>query len=82
MLNHKDDKARTHEINDRMSRILVKKLEAQKRSLIRAIKESIFELEEFVPNTGLGEPDEWVVTAVTRLKKSIKKNSPKPSLWE
>jgi len=76
------DKARTHEINDRLAKILVKKLENQKRSLIRAIKEAIFELEELVPNTNLGEPDEWVVTAVARLKKSIKKNSPKPALWE
>jgi hypothetical protein len=82
MLNHKNDRAVTAEINSSLAKVLVRKLEAQKRSLIRAMKNSIFELEEFVPDTSLGEPHEWVVTAVARLKKSIKKNSPKPTLWE
>jgi hypothetical protein len=76
------DKARTHEINDRLARILVRKLTAQKRSLIRAIRESVFELEEFVPMNRFGETDEWVASAVARLKKTVKKNSPKPALWK
>jgi hypothetical protein len=81
MLNHRDDKARTYEINDKLSRVLVRKLEAQKRSLLRAIKASVFELEELVPYNKFGEPNEWVVQAVNRLKKTIKKNSSKPKLW-
>jgi hypothetical protein len=74
------DKAVTAELNERLAKILVRKLVSQKRSLIRAIKDALFDL-ELVPNDSLGERPEWVEEASNRLKKAVKKNSPKPSLF-
>jgi len=85
MLNHKDDRAVTAEINDRLAKILVRKLLKQKRSLIRAIEKSLADLESML-EVSLGEQDEWSQQWATqvseRLKKTLKRNSSKPALWE
>jgi hypothetical protein len=80
MLDHRNDRAVTAELNDKLAKILVRKLTSQKRSLLRAIKEALFDLDR-VPYNSLGEPDERVVDVINRLKKTVKKNSPKPSLF-
>jgi len=85
MLNHKNDRAVTAEINSRLAKILVRKLERQKRSLILSMEKSLSDLNSAL-SASLGEQDEWMQQWVTqaseRLKKSLKRNSPKPALWE
>ena len=84
MLNHKDDRAVSAEINDRLGKIIVRKLLTQKRALIRAMNTAIEDLEEmnrFIMR-GIGEKDSDLAKMAGRLRRAVKRNSPKPALWE
>ena len=78
-------KAVGSEIDAKLARILVRRLTAQKRSLLRAIRVVLFDLKHCPPGaaTGasLGAPHAEVVNSIARLQRAVKKNLPKPALW-